>query len=166
MVVTQSVQDSSASSQTGIRWYQLTSSSASTQASGWTLGGTGTFGPSDGVYRWMGSIAQDKDGDLTVGYSTSSANPYPDIAFTGRTPDDGTDISSSPKVYQPLEIEGQLQIGLGSQTSVNRWGDYSSMSVDPSDDCTFWYANEYLKSTGSFTNWGTYIVSFKFNNCN
>ncbi len=166
MVVTQSVQDSSSSNQTGIRWYQLTSGSSNTSTSGWGLGQQGTFGPNDGTYRWMGSIAQDKDGDLGVGYSISSSSIYPDIAFTGRTPSDGTATSTSGTVYDPLEPETPLTIGAGSQTSVNRWGDYSSMSVDPSNDCTFWYANEYLKSTGSYTNWGTYILSFKFTGCN
>ena len=39
--------------------------------------------------------------------------------------------------------------------------DYSSMAIDPVDDCTFWYTNEYLKSTGAF-NWNTRIASFKF----
>jgi hypothetical protein len=164
MVVTQSVQDSSSSNQTGIRWYQLTSPYLNASTSGWVLGQQGTFGPNDGAYRWMGSIAQDKDGDLGVGYSVSSSTMYPDIAFTGRTPSDGTIASTAGTIYE-LEPETALGIGLGPQTSINRWGDYSSMSVDPSNDCTFWYANEYLKSKGSYTNWGTYIVGFRFTGC-
>lgn len=161
MVVTQSVQNSSASSQTGVRWYQLTSANSATTASSWKVAKQGTFGPSDGDYRWMGSIAQDKIGDLGIGYSVSSSTTYPDFAFTGRTPTDPITNSGAAE----LEPETLLNIGLGSQTSVNRWGDYSSMSVDPTNDCTMWYANEYLKSMGSYTNWGTYIKSFKFNGC-
>ena len=162
MVVTQSVQNSSSSSQTGVRWYQLQSSSNATSAGSWQIARQGTFGPNDGDYRWMGSISQDKLGDLGIGYSVSSPSSYPDLAFTGRTPTDPVSNSGAAE----LEPETLLSIGLGSQTSVNRWGDYSSMSVDPSNDCTMWYANEYRKSRGSYTNWGTYVASFKFNSCN
>ena len=156
MVVNQSVQDSSASTQTGVRWYQLTEPTSPSSGGGWGVAQQGTFGPSDGVYRWMGSIAQDQYGDLGVGFSASSPSIFPGIGYTGRTPIDPTGS---------LEGEQLLNIGAGAQTSVNRWGDYSSMSIDPVDDCTFWYANEYLKSTGSYTNWGTYILSFKFPAC-
>ncbi|TAM80127.1 MAG: hypothetical protein EPN47_16685 [Acidobacteria bacterium] len=150
MVVSHSVQNSSSSSQTGVRWYQLTGTGAS-----WTIAQKGTFGPNDGLYRWMGSIAQDKQGNLGLGYSVSSASVFPYLAVTGKTPGDSG-----------MELETQFNIGKGAQKSVNRWGDYSSMSVDPSDDCTMWYANEYLKKTGSYTNWGTFIVGFRFNSCN
>jgi hypothetical protein len=152
MVVTHSVQDSSSSNQTGIRWYQLANAS-----NGWSVAQRGTYGLNDGNYRWMGSIAQDKKGDIGVGYSVSSSAIFPGLAFTGRTPTD---------TPNDLELEDFQNIGAGAQTSVNRWGDYSSVSVDPADDCTFWYANEYLKSSGSYTNWGTYIVGFKFGACN
>lgn len=151
MVVTQSVQDSSASNQTGVRWYQLANT-----GNGWQVSQQGTFGPNDGDYRWMGSVAQDKVGDIGIGYSVSSPSMYPNLAYTGRTPSQPANL---------LEPETLLNIGAGSQTSVDRWGDYSSMSIDPSDGCTFWYANELLKSTGSYTNWGTYITSFKFSGC-
>jgi len=151
MVVTQSVQNSSSSNQTGVRWYQLTN-----KGNGWGVAQQGTFGLNDGNYRWMGSIAQDKAGDLGIGYSVSSSLTYPNLAYTGRVATDPSNL---------LEQETLVNVGKGVQTSVNRWGDYSSMSVDPSDDCTMWYANEYLKANGSYTNWGTYIVSFKFNGC-
>jgi hypothetical protein len=60
---------------------------------------------------------------------------------------------------------GNTTNGSGSQTDgLTRWGDYSAMSVDPTDDCTMYYTNEYLKTTGSF-NWSTKVNSFKFNNC-
>jgi hypothetical protein len=150
MVVSHSVQNSSSSSQTGIRWYQLTSTGSS-----WTVAQNQTFGPNDGLFRWMGSIAQDKQGNLGLGYSVSSASVYPYLAITGETTKDGG-----------MELESFFDIGNGAQKSVNRWGDYSSMSVDPADDCTMWYANEYLKRSGSYTNWGTYIVGFRFTGCN
>jgi hypothetical protein len=116
----------------------------------------GTFAP-DSNYRWMGSVAMDHVGDIAVGYSVSSSSTYPSIAYAGRVPGDplGT-----------LEAETVAKSGSGSQVGNNlsRWGDYSAMSVDPVDDCTFWYTNEYLNTTGSF-NWSTWISSFKFPGC-
>ena len=104
---------------------------------------------------WMGSIAMDKSGDMALGVSASSSSLFPSIAYTGRVPTDplGT-----------VSLGVAIVLGTGSQTGISRWGDYSSMSVDPADDCTFWYANEYLSNTGSF-NWRTRIASFKFNSC-
>jgi hypothetical protein len=64
-----------------------------------------------------------------------------------------------------MQAETILQSGGGSQlTNLSRWGDYSAMTVDPADDCTFWYTSEYLKSSGTF-NWSTKIASFKFPGC-
>jgi hypothetical protein len=104
----------------------------------------------------MGSIAMDKTGNIAVGYSVSSSSTYPAIRYTGRQ---ATDPPGT------LETEVQILNGSGSQlTNLNRWGDYTRMSIDPVDDCTFWYTNEYLKSSGTF-NWSTWIASFKFPNC-
>ncbi len=152
LVVTHSVQNDSSSSATGVRWYQLEKTTGN-----WTVAQQGTYGLNDGAYRWMGSIAQDKVGDLGIGYSISDANHYPGIAYTGRATGD---------TANKLEAETLIKAGAGYQTSVNRWGDYSSLSLDPTDDCTMWFATEYLKSNGSYTNWGTYITSFKFTGCN
>ncbi|HEY7391879.1 MAG TPA: hypothetical protein VH640_25405 [Bryobacteraceae bacterium] len=112
----------------------------------------------------MGSIAMGKLGDMLLGYSVSSSKIHPGIAYTGRLPSDplGT-----------MEGEAQLLIGTGSQTfricaggvpCGNRWGDYSAMRIDPADDCTFWYTNQYLKTNGNF-NWSTRIGSAAFSNC-
>src|SRR5664279_1034041 len=104
----------------------------------------------------MGSIAMDKAGDIALGYSASSSSVYPSIRYTGRIP---TDPIGS------MESETVIQSGAGYQaTGLSRWGDYSAMSVDPVDDCTFWYTNEYLKSNGTW-NWSTRIASFKFPSC-
>ena len=72
----------------------------------------------------------------------------------------------------PVNTLGQgettLVTGTGSQTSrstsLDRWGDYSSMSIDPTDDCTFWYTTEYLQASGSF-NWSTRLAAFHFPGC-
>ncbi len=140
-----------AGSSVGVRWYELQNPGTNP-----VIFQQGTFAP-DSNYRWMGSIAMDKTGDIALGYSVSSSTLHPAIRYTGRTPSDplGT-----------MESETSIFEGPGSQTGNNlsRWGDYSSMSVDPADDCTFWYSNEYLPANGSF-NWGTRFASFKFTGC-
>lgn len=118
------------------------------------------YAPDTMLNRWMGSIAADKQGNVALGYSTSNgtAPNFPSIAYTGRLV---TDSSGA------LGSEMQLVPGLGSQTMFNRWGDYSGMSVDPSDDCTFWYVNEYYSSqtNGANSDWQTRIGSFSFPSC-
>jgi hypothetical protein len=126
------------------------------------------YDPADGIYRWMSSIAADRQGNVALGYSTSNGTSpnFPSIAYSGR-------LAHDPPNMLP-RTETQLIAGLGSQagpcgTHVNcpRWGDYSSMSVDPSDGCTFWYTTEYYTSqeNGDNLNWSTRIGSFKFPSC-
>ena len=134
----------------GARWYEIRSPGGTP-----TVYQQSTYAP-DTRYRWMGSAAMDRVGDIAVGYSVSSATMNPAIAYTGRTPTDplGT-----------LEAETILISGTGSQLSgLKRWGDYSSMAIDPVDDCTFWYTTEYLTASGTF-NWHTRVGTFKFANC-
>ncbi|HEU5438286.1 MAG TPA: hypothetical protein VFU88_03265 [Ktedonobacterales bacterium] len=134
----------------GERWYELRISNGTV-----SLFQQGTFSP-DATSRWMGSIAMDGLGNIALGYSASSSSVFPSIRITGRVPSDplGT-----------MEAETVLKAGSGSQLSnLNRWGDYSAMQVDPSNDCTFWYTNEYLRSSGTF-NWSTWISSFKLPGC-
>lgn len=148
MVVNHSV---AAGKSVGVRWYELRNPFTTTPY----LYQQGTYAP-DGNYRWMGSIAMDKVGDIALGYSVSSGSIHPAIRYTGRVPTDQLGTMGS---------EVSIVEGTGSQTkNLSRWGDYSSMSIDPVDDCTFWYTNEYLKSNGSF-NWSTRIASFKFPSC-
>lgn len=133
----------------GVRWYELRDP-----------GGTpfvyqqGTFQPDD-HYRWMGSIAADGDGNVALGYSVSSSSLYPSIRYTGR-------LNGEPLGWM-AQAEASLKEGTGSQTGSNRWGDYSAMSVDPVDDCTFWYTQEYFITTSG--NWHTWIGSFRFPSC-
>jgi hypothetical protein len=141
----------------GIRWYELRNTPASATGTP-SVFQQGTFAP-DQEFRWMGSIAMSGAGDIALGYSRSSSNSgdYPSIAYTGRL---AGDAAGKMTQGETVMIKGK-----GSQEFYNRWGDYSSMSVDPSDDCTFWYTNEYLASNGSF-NWHTRIGSFKLAGCN
>ena len=108
------------------------------------------------VNYWLGSLAMDKTGNIALGFSVSSHTFFPSVYIAGRAPTDPAGAMFGPLV---------LVNGSGVQVnSFKRWGDYSSMSVDPTDDCTFWYTNEYYGTTGSF-NWATRIGAFKFNNC-
>ena len=139
----------SAGTNTGVRWYEVRNPAGTP-----TVYQQGTFAP-DSDNRWMASVAMDKGGDIGVGYSVASASTYPSIRYTGWQVGDplGT-----------LEAETQLIEGGGSQTGVNRWGDYSAMQIDPSDDCTFWYTQEY-EAVNQSTDWNTRIGSFKFSSC-
>ena len=145
-----------AGSSSGVRWYEIHNPETTP-----TVFQSGTFAP-DTQYRWMGAMAMDRDQDIAVGYSRSfsTAGDYPSVVYAARVP---TDPAGT------LESEVVLKAGAGSQSSggYNRWGDYTSMTVDPTDDCTFWYSEEYLKATGqnSGFNWSTAIGSFKFSNC-
>src|SRR5215469_5621926 len=133
-----------------IRWYEIRSPGSSP-----TIFQQGTFAP-DANFRWMGSAGMDHAGNIAVGYSVSSSSLNPGIRFTGRAPGDplGT-----------MGTEVDITDGTGSQNGgLNRWGDYSSLSVDPVDDCTLWYTTEFLKTSGSF-NWSTRIANFKFTTC-
>src|SRR5437016_5885710 len=148
LVFNQSV---AAGSSVGLRWYEL----RSPLAGAFTLYQQGTFAP-DSTYRWMGSAAMDQAGDIAVGYSASSSSLSPAIRYTGRTQSDALGT---------MRTETSLLAGAGSQTGgLSRWGDYTALRIDPSDDCTFWYTNEYQPSNGSF-NWATFIGGFKFSNC-
>jgi hypothetical protein len=140
-----------AGSATGVRWYELRASSGTATP---TVFQQGTYAP-DTKFRWMGSLAQDKQGNIAVGYSVSSSSTHPAIKFATRAPTDPVGT---------LSAETDIFAGTGSQSGHSRWGDYSSMSVDPTDDCTLWYTQEYLQTSGDFI-WSTRIGHFKLGTC-
>jgi hypothetical protein len=154
----------------GVRWYEIR------RVNGvYSVYQQGTFNPGDGVHRWMGSAAMDWQGNIAVGYSVSNATTvYPGIRYTGR-------LAGDPLGQLTLG-EGTIINGTGVQTTTNsRWGDYTSLNVDPVDDCTFWYVNEYyavsgvplplpppgtpLPPPGTTAPWQTRIASFKLPGC-
>jgi len=135
----------------GVRWYEL-----SDPGSGWQIADQGTFAPSDGNSRWMGSAAMDVNGDIAVGYSVSGSGTYPSVRYAGRL---ATDPAGTLGQGEATAFDGS-----GSQTGTERWGDYSSMSVDPRDGCTFWYTQMAYSSTSS-TGWRTQIATFRFPGC-
>ena len=139
-------------SSVGERWYEFHAKETGTTLTKYQ---SGTFHP-DKNYRWMGSIAMDKMGDIALGYSASGSTLYPSIRFSGRVPSD---------LHGTMEAEATIVSGAGSQVGTsNRWGDYTSMAVDVQDDCTFWYANQWYKLTTSF-DWSTELASIKFPTC-
>jgi hypothetical protein len=115
-----------------------------------------TYAP-DASFRWMGSVAADRRGDIALGYSVGSASMFPSIGYTAR-------LATDPLGTMP-NGETVSTSGSGSQTNAgNGWGDYSSMAVDPIDDCTFWYTQEYYVST-SASGWSTHVVAFRYPGC-
>ena len=152
LVTNQSVE--AATGIAGVRWWEIRDPNGTP-----TIFQQGTYAPgvTDGIHRWMGSIAMDQDGNMGLGYSASSSSTFPSIWYTGR-------LAGDPLGTMP-QGEGSIQNGTGSQTSSgSRWGDYTSMNIDPVDDCTFWYVNEYLPTT-STAGWQLRIGAFKFPTC-
>ncbi|MBN3036743.1 MAG: hypothetical protein JW861_14250, partial [Bacteroidales bacterium] len=129
-----------------VRWYEFRDA-----GSGWVIHQQGTYSPDD-RYRWMGSIAMDGYGNIALGYSVSSKEVYPSIRYTGRKAGDPPGVMTL--------AEEVIMEGYGVQLNPNhRWGDYSSMSVDPTDQCTFWYTQQYYEMTGD-RSWQTRIAAF------
>jgi len=141
----------------GIRWYEIRGGAVDTTLADATIYQQGTYAP-DADHRWMGSTAMDRVGNQAIGFSISNGTTlYPGIRYTGR-------LYSDPLGQLP-QGESTIIAGSGSQTSsYGRWGDYSSLSVDPVDDCTFWFTTEYMQTT-SVKSWQTRVASFKFDNC-
>jgi hypothetical protein len=137
-----------------VKWWEFRNAGSSTTTP--TVFQSGTFDP-DTAYRFMPSIAMDKDLNIALGYSKSSTTVKPGIYMTGRL---ATDAAGT------MGAETTVQAGLGVQTTGagNRWGDYTSMTLDPIDQCTFYYTNEYLKTNGAY-NWSTRIATYKFPSC-
>ena len=133
-----------------VRWYEVRAPGGAAN-----VYQTGTYALNDGRHRWMPSIAVDKDGNAAVGYSVSSSTMFPALRYAGRRV--GETLGQLP------QNEAVLINGTGSQTGISRWGDYFSLTMDPADDCTFWFAGEYLAASGN--NWNTRIGSFKFPSC-
>jgi hypothetical protein len=134
----------------GVRWYEIRN-----PGSGAAVYQQGTV-VDPNVDHWLGSIAMDKAGDIALGFSAMSKTQLSSVYVAGRRPGDPAGAMFGPLV---LASGGGVQV-----SSFKRWGDYSSMTVDPKDDCTFWYTQEYYVTTGSF-NWATRIGAFKFDNC-
>lgn len=129
-----------------VRWYEI----RKTGGGPWQIYQEGTYAPDLPTNRFMGAISMDAEGNIALGYSVCSDHTFPGLRLTGRRAGD-------PPGLMPIE-EYTLKAGGGSYNQSNRWGDYSSMSVDPEDGRTFWFTGEYQPGSGS---WGTWIGSFR-----
>jgi hypothetical protein len=130
----------------GVRWFELRNSGA-----GWALLQEGTYAPDDS-HRWMGAISMDAVGNIALGYNISSAAVSPGLRYTGRLASDPLGTMGLPET---VLIDGS------SSNASNRYGDYAGMSMDPVDDCTFWFTGQY----NTASTWSTRIGSFNFDDC-
>src|SRR5438270_3402633 len=147
--------DGSDAAHGAVRWFEFRNPTPGSSTATPTVFQSGTY-DIDTNYRWLPSIAMDKDGNIALGYSKSSTTVLPGIYVTGRLATDSAGTMGG---------EVEMQAGIGVQLGGgNRWGDYSAMTIDPIDQCTFFYTNEYLKTNGAF-NWSTRISAFKFPSC-
>jgi hypothetical protein len=155
-IVLNTTVDATGGSVAGIRWAELRNTGG-----GWFLHQDGTYAPADGLNRWMGSAAMDGAGNIALGYSVSSSGTFPSVRYTSRE-------ATDPLGTMP---GGEVELVAGSDVqtaSFNRWGDYSTMSVDPVDDCTFWYTQEYQADDGDGStsfDFKTRIGSFALPSC-
>jgi hypothetical protein len=149
----------SSTGQMAVRWYEFQAGLNTVPVTSLSVFQQGTYAgnPADQKYRWMGSMARDKKDNLLVGFSESSSSTHPWVATAGRT-------LTTP--LGTLEPELVSVMGAGSQTDTSsRWGDYSTMSIDPVNNCDLFYTTEYYQTTSSF-NWSTDISKWRFSNCN
>ncbi len=143
--------------QIGLRWYEFQAPQLCAALTGLNIAQSGTYAgnPPDTNYRWMGSIARDKAYDILLGYSESNATTiFPSIATAGR-------VLSTPA--GTLGPDTFVINGTNSQTA-SPWGGYSTMEIDPTDNCTFFFTTEYYQVTSS-SNWSTDISKWKFPGC-
>lgn len=148
----------SANSSTGIQWAQI-------DVSGGTVRTTPVqeqqYFPDTTLSRWLPSLAVDGAGNMAVGYSVSSASTFPGIRYSGRLATDP--LGTLAQEVTLVDGGGSQIVNCGGNNPCTSWGDYSAMTVDPTDDCTFWYTNEYYTVSGG--NWDTRIGSFRFPSC-
>ena len=135
----------------GVRWFQI-ERPASTVTEGWSLADEGTYALGDTVNRWMASTAMDGDGNIAIGFNVSDATTFPGMRYAGRL---STDPAGTMPHGEHIIVDGT------SSSGSSRYGDYTSLNVDPVDECTFWYTGQYNNSS----NWNTRIASFKFEQC-
>lgn len=150
MVLTHAVGDPA-----GMRWYEVRDPGGASPV----LYQEGTYQP-DTDERWMGAISMDNGGNIALGYSVSSSTTSPSIRATGRLAGDPLGTMT----FSELEIASGAGFQIGFAGQRNRWGDYSTMSIDPADDCTFWYTQEYIQGAGYYV-WRTRVAGFKFDEC-
>ncbi|MEO9534415.1 MAG: T9SS type A sorting domain-containing protein [Crocinitomicaceae bacterium] len=129
--------DANGANRAAVRWFELRENNDDN----WYIYQEGTFDPDDGNSRWMGNAAMDLNGNIGLAYSFAGPSNYAGLRYTGRYT---TDPLGDMTIEEQIAVEGT-----GAQTGGNRYGDYSQMTVDPSDDATLWFTGEYLGASGS-----------------
>jgi hypothetical protein len=144
--------DQNCTGPTAVRWYQFSVTGGNfparpVQQQSWSNG-------NDGLWRWLPSIAVAENGNMAIGYSTSSPGIFPSIRYAGH-------LDADP-LNNLAQGEAIMTNGGGSQTDTRgRWGDYSMTTIDPADNMTFWHVNEYYPTTSN-ASWATRIGKFSF----
>jgi len=139
--------------QAAMRWYELRRPNP---GSAWTIHQQATYAPypvsgATGMNCWMGSIGIDQKGSIALAYSTSKSDTFPSLKYALRHEFDAPGALSVDQYFHP---------GGGSQTTTaNRWGDYSAMATDPSNEDTLWFTGEYYAAT-SLRDFSTRIGKF------
>jgi hypothetical protein len=100
-----------------------------------------------GAFTYFPSVAVNTRGLVAYGYAASSPTTYAGAYVSVGTSEQSYTVKSGLAPY--------VRVREGS----NRWGDYSSISVDPTDD-SFWVFNQYADTVGSTDTdgdgrWGT-----------
>jgi hypothetical protein len=134
----------------GVRWYELRRNGGA-----WSIAQQSTHAP-DGDHRWIGSAAMDQQGNIAVAYNVSGTSRNPSLAYAFR-------LAGDP--LNTLSDEATIHEGGGSQTGTIFWGDYSQLTLDPTDDCTFWYVGAYQPGTSATQNWNQRIAAFRLPAC-
>jgi hypothetical protein len=134
----------------GVRWYEFRLNGNRDPE----LFQQGTYAP-DGLYRWMASAGMDRQGNLGMGYSFGGTPHFTGQRFSARMSDDAPGLLG---VHETVLVEGEA-----AQTNASRWEDYTTLAMDPSDDCTFWYVGDYVKK-GAAT-YSTRIGAFRLPGC-
>jgi len=151
--VTNVAVDPAVSVTAAVRWFELRRP-LSPPDSPWSLYQEGTEGSAPGDNRWLGAVAMDQVGNIALGYSfTHASSVYPSLFYTGST--------AGPPLGDMDQYEYVAGLGSSPQTGTEAWGYYGAMSVDPVDDCTFWFTGEYMDGDGE---WATPVVAFSFDN--
>jgi hypothetical protein len=151
LALAQTVAASDSTSHTGLRWYELRSNGGA-----WSIYQQGTYAP-DGEDRWLPSPGIDRAGDIALGFEVAGAGLFPSIRYVGREP--GDPLGTLPRA------EGTIVTGAGAQDDNSEFGDYTQMTVDPSDDCTLWYTAEYYENSNVNHDFSTRIGAFRFPGC-
>jgi hypothetical protein len=146
-------------SHAGIRWYELRMKTRGRTRGPWEIYQQGTYAPPDANDRWLGSMAMDGKGNIALGFNVSGTSVFPSIHYAGRRPNDP--LGTLPLGEISLIDGGGVQHGEENTA----FGDYSQMTIDPVDDCTFWYTGTYYPTSSTPNDWHTRIGSFRFANC-